>query len=98
MNLFFNSALFSTLLFFLRTLPDILQKFVNNVVITSHNRHAVSQWLYCTPLLHFLQNKSQPFKKPSTWITHQAAKPEWWGIVEYENAINHFKGKTTWSM
>ncbi|KAJ8314904.1 hypothetical protein KUTeg_007054 [Tegillarca granosa] len=83
----------------MKDLPDILQKFVNDVASTSHNRHAVSQWLFCAPLLHFLHgNKVQPFQKSSSWINHKDVTPAWWGIAEYGNAIEYFKGKTTWSM
>lgn len=51
-------------------------------------------WTYCLPILHFLQGKCVPYEEASSKVNHESAKPEWWGIAEYGDDIDFFKGKT----
>ncbi|VDI41573.1 Hypothetical predicted protein [Mytilus galloprovincialis] len=51
-------------------------------------------WIYCLPILHFLQGKCVPYEEASSKVNHDSAKPEWWGIEDYGDDIDFFKRKT----
>lgn len=51
-------------------------------------------WTYCIPMLHFLQDKYQPFQTVSDDTKHSEEIPVWWGIVDFKKELDVFKGRT----
>ncbi|XP_076466247.1 E3 ubiquitin-protein ligase rnf213-alpha-like [Babylonia areolata] len=51
-------------------------------------------WLYCVPLYHFLQGKSQPFQDPEPSADFRMSGGEWWGLTGLDRRKNAFKEST----
>jgi hypothetical protein len=51
-------------------------------------------WLFCLPVLHFLQEKCAPFHEPPAKFNHDDRVPVWWGISEFKSDIENFKAKS----
>lgn len=53
-------------------------------------------WMFCVPLLHFLQDKYVPYQEVPDAANHKDVQPKWWGIELFVNEIDTFKKKNPW--
>ncbi|XP_053396357.1 E3 ubiquitin-protein ligase rnf213-alpha-like [Mercenaria mercenaria] len=68
-------------------LAKAVANFVNRVDRFGKN----PSWLFCLPLIHFLEDICKPFGKVTTQRNHSDRVPRWWGIVEIQSAVDSFK-------
>ena len=70
--------------------------FARNIAATTETsiEKANPCWLFCLPVLHFLQEKCVPFEEPSAKFNHDQRVPVWWGIPEFKSDIETFKAKS----
>lgn len=52
-----------------------------------------SCWLYCIPLLHFLDGRFQPYQVATPEVNHYDDPPRWWGNELFKTELNTFKSK-----
>ncbi|XP_071135692.1 E3 ubiquitin-protein ligase rnf213-alpha-like isoform X2 [Mytilus edulis] len=50
-------------------------------------------YLYCMPLLHYLQDKYQPFQEAPDDVNHHDKSAVWWGIEHFKADLDYFKDK-----
>ncbi|XP_063417895.1 E3 ubiquitin-protein ligase rnf213-alpha-like [Mytilus trossulus] len=51
-------------------------------------------WLYCIPLLHFLQEGIFPYQEVPEAINHRDVIPRWWGIDNFSSELDVYKSKS----
>ncbi|XP_053388233.1 E3 ubiquitin-protein ligase rnf213-alpha-like, partial [Mercenaria mercenaria] len=70
-----------------KQVAKFLEKFVARVSTFGKN----PCWLYCMPLIHFLEAICLPFAEPTKEKNHDDYVPKWWGIAELKKTVDIFK-------
>ncbi|CAC5415227.1 RNF213 [Mytilus coruscus] len=53
-------------------------------------------WMFCVPLLHFLQDRYVPYQEVPVTSNHKDGNPIWWGIESFITEKETFKKKNIW--